>query len=35
MSHLAKNHSLENPTERLNGSVERVTFHSQEHGWGI
>ncbi len=35
MNRLTEKHSLENPTEHLHGSVERVTFHSQESGFCV
>jgi exodeoxyribonuclease V alpha subunit len=30
-----KPHSTDNPVERLSGSVERVTFHSEESGFCV
>ena len=35
MMHPIKKGSLETPTERLSGSVERVTFYSEESGYCV
>ena len=34
MNHQKTAHPGDNPPERIQGSIERVTFHSEESGYG-